>query len=66
MAAIASESLSRGSVDFVESSVLEAIVPTDLDIDIERELNAWTGKAAEDSGSILPFITQRQVLLLGQ
>ncbi|KAI8936547.1 hypothetical protein NX059_006950 [Plenodomus lindquistii] len=56
----------RGSVDFVESSVLEAIVPNNLDVDLEDALSSWDGTTEEESGSILPFLTQRHVLLLDE
>jgi hypothetical protein len=58
------EALPRGSLDFVESSVLEAVVPAESVVDIGAELGAWDG-TAKDGGSILPFIKQRQVLLFG-
>jgi hypothetical protein len=58
------EALPRGSLDFVESSVLEAVVPAESVVDIGEELGAWDG-TAKDGGSILPFIKQRQVLLFG-
>ena len=64
MAAGLAEALPRGSLDFVESSVLEAVVPAESVVDIAEELGAWDG-AAGDDGSILPFIKQRQVLLFG-
>ncbi|CAO2650736.1 Nn.00g020280.m01.CDS01 [Neocucurbitaria sp. VM-36] len=65
MAASPAEALPRGSAEFVESSVLEAVVPANSDIDIENELSAWDGVVEDESGSILPFISQRHVLLLG-
>jgi hypothetical protein len=55
---------SRRSLEFAESSVLEAIVPANSDIDIKNEIDSWDG-AADDNGSILPFLAQRHVLLLG-
>lgn len=55
----------RGSAEFVESSVLEAIVPANSEIDIEKEVQAWTGTVEDESGSSLPSIPQRSVLLLG-
>jgi hypothetical protein len=56
----------RGSVEFAERSVLEAIIPASSDIDIEDELNTWEGTAEDGSGSILPTISQRNLLLLGK
>ncbi|KAH9865535.1 hypothetical protein J1614_009120 [Plenodomus biglobosus] len=60
------EAQPRGSADFVESSVLEAIVPASLDIDIKDALSSWKGTVDEESGSILPFLPQRHVLLLDE
>ncbi|KAF2030096.1 hypothetical protein EK21DRAFT_100667 [Setomelanomma holmii] len=40
----------RGSVEFVESSVLEALAPARSDVDIEEELQAWNGTIEDDSG----------------
>ncbi|KAF1837196.1 hypothetical protein BDW02DRAFT_491843 [Decorospora gaudefroyi] len=62
--AASSEAQARASVEFVESSVLEAVVPSS-DIDIEAELGSWDGPT-EDGGSILPFLSQRHVLLLDE
>jgi hypothetical protein len=56
---------SRSSAEFVESSVLEAIVPSNSEVDIEEELQSWDGAIEDESGSILPFLSQRTVLLLG-
>ena len=64
MAADTAEAQPRTSVDFVESSVLEAVVPAKSEIDIKEAIESWDG-AADDTGSILPFLAQRQVLLLG-
>lgn len=59
------ETRGRGSAEFVESSVLEAIVPASSDIDIEKEVQAWTGTIEDENSSILPSIPQRSLLLLG-
>jgi hypothetical protein len=56
----------RGSGEFVESSVLEAVVPNDSEIDIKDELESWDGSIEDESSSVLPFISQRQVLLFGK
>ncbi|KAL6703192.1 hypothetical protein ACN47E_010121 [Coniothyrium glycines] len=60
------EAQSRPSAEFAESSVLEAIVPARLDVNLEEELTSWQGTLEEDGGSILPFLPQRQVLLLDE
>lgn len=64
MAADTAEAQPRQSLDFVESSVLEAIVPAKSELDIKGEIGSWNG-TADEAGSILPFLPQRQVLLLG-
>jgi hypothetical protein len=56
---------SRSSAEFVESSVLEAIVSANSDINVEEELRSWDGTTDGESGSVLPFLSQRTVLLLG-
>lgn len=66
MAASVIDAQPRGSTEFVESSVLEAIVPASSDIDISHELSSWKGTVEHEGGSILPFLSQRRVLLLGR
>jgi hypothetical protein len=60
------EYVPRRSAEFVESSILEAVVPSDSTIDIEDEIDSWDGLHEEESSSILPSLTQRQVLLFGK
>lgn len=60
------EAQPRGSAEFVESSILEAVIPSDSQFDIEAEISSWDGSNAEESGSVLPFLAQRQVLLFGK
>ena len=45
---------------------MESIVPSRPDIDIEEELRSWNGAIEDETGSILPFLSQRTVLLLGK
>lgn len=66
MASSPGELQHRGSAEFVESSVLEAVVPASSEIDIETELSAWDGTNEHNSGSILPFLYQRNLVLLGK
>ncbi|KAH7397065.1 TRAPP trafficking subunit Trs65-domain-containing protein [Pyrenochaeta sp. MPI-SDFR-AT-0127] len=66
MAASFIEAQPRGSAEFVESSVLEAVVPSSSKIDLENELSSWDGVLKDESGSILPFLLQRHVLLLDE
>jgi len=66
MAAIEPEGPPRGSAEFVETSVLEAIVPAASSIGIEDLLQSWDGSVDDENASILPFISQRQFLLFGK
>jgi hypothetical protein len=59
------EAQPRASIEFVESSILEAVVPSDTAIDIKEELESWDGNVDDEDSSVLPSIPQRQVLLLG-
>lgn len=65
MAANVIEAQPRGSSEFVESSVLEAVVPENLDTDISKALSSWGGAVEHEGDSILPFLVQRHVLFLG-
>jgi hypothetical protein len=66
MAASPTHPQPRGSAEFAEGSVLEAVVPADSFIDIEDEIDSWDGVEEEESSAILPFVPQRQVLLFGK
>lgn len=66
MASSQIESQPRGSAEFVESSVLEAVIPNHSEIDIKDELESWDGSIEDESSSVLPFVSQRQVLLFGK
>ncbi|KAF2996659.1 hypothetical protein E8E13_003755 [Curvularia kusanoi] len=61
-----SEDLPRASLDFAESSVLEAIAPAASKVDIEAAFNSWDGTVEEEGASILPFVKQRNVLLFDE
>lgn len=65
MATSPGEPRARTSAEFVESSVLEAVVPASSDVDLQHDLESWNGEIEDDSGSILPFLAQRSLLLLG-
>lgn len=66
MSASPTEGQPRRSAEFVESSVLEAVVPADSFIDIEDELDSWDGVVEDEGSALLPFVPQRQVLLFGK
>ncbi|KAF3043187.1 hypothetical protein E8E12_007692 [Didymella heteroderae] len=61
-----SEQESRASLDFAESSVLEAIAPAASNVDIEEAFNSWDGTVEDEGASILPFVQQRHVLLFDE
>jgi len=55
----------RASLDFAESSILEAIAPAASNVDIEEAFNSWDGTVEDEGASIWPFMRQRHVLLFG-
>ncbi|KAF2632252.1 hypothetical protein BU25DRAFT_475577 [Macroventuria anomochaeta] len=61
-----SEEQPRASLDFAESSVLEAIAPATSKVDIEEAFNSWDGTVEDEGASILPFVKQRHVLLFDE
>lgn len=62
---MSSEEEPRASLDFAESSILEAIAPAASNVDIEDAFNSWDGTVEDEGASILPFVKQRHVLLFG-
>ena len=58
----------RASAEFVESSILEAVVPSGSHVNLAEQIREWDGtREEEDAGaSLLPFLAQRQVLLFGK
>lgn len=65
MAPAVAEAQPRASAEFVESSILEAVVPSNPEFNVEEELDSWDGAIDDEKGSVLPFLSQRQVLLFG-
>lgn len=57
---------SRGSVDFVQSSIIEAIVPSDPTVNLDTLLREWDGQEDEHEDSLFPFVEQRHFVLLGK
>jgi hypothetical protein len=53
------------SIDLSESAILETVVPTDSDIDLQELFQSWDREFTAEQSSIVPFIEQRQFLLLG-
>jgi len=51
--------------DFLEHAVIEAFAPSDSDLNLQELIENWDGNGASASTSIVPFIEQRQFLLLG-
>lgn len=62
---MSSEEQPRASLEFAESSVLEAVAPATSNVDIEEAFNSWDGTVEDEGASILPFVKQRHVLLFG-
>jgi len=66
MAAAGQEDPARTSSEFVNDTILEAFVPSASQVNLDELLGSWDGDIPEDSNSIVPFIEQRQFLLLGE
>jgi hypothetical protein len=60
------EAHGRTSSDFIDDTILESFVPSASQVNLHELLEAWDGDIPEDSTSIVPFIEQRQFLLLGE
>lgn len=59
------EAQPRGSLEFVESSVLDTIVPLASSLNIEEALNGSVERLDDDKDSPLASIPQRQALFFG-
>jgi len=57
---------SRGSIEFVESSILDTIIPLASDLDIEQALSGSVERLDEGSDSPLASIPQRHGLFFGK
>lgn len=66
MAAAGQETRGRTSSEFVDDTILEAFVPAASSVNVQELLGAWDGEVLEDKNTIVPFIEQRQFLLLGR
>ena len=55
----------ENGADFVGATVVEAFVPTTSDFDLQELLEEWSGEGLEESKSVVPFVEQRQFLMLG-
>ena len=53
-------------IDLADSAILETVVPTDSDIDLQELFQSWDREFTAEATSIVPFIEQRQFLLLGK
>lgn len=60
------EAQPRGSLEFVESSILDMIVPAASDLNIEDALSGSVERLDEGNDSPLAAIPQRQALFFGQ
>ena len=64
--AMASVPRGRGSAEFVESAVLETLVPESTDVDIEHELSELDKLEDDGDASPLSRIAQRRLLYFGE
>jgi hypothetical protein len=60
------ESQPCGSVDFVESSILDIIIPSSITVNIEEALRGSVERLDEGTASPLASIAQRQILFFGR
>lgn len=60
------EARPRGSLEFVESSILDTIVPAASELNIEEALSGSVERLDEGNDSPLASIPQRQSLFFGQ
>jgi len=51
--------------NFLERAVIEAFAPSDSDLNLRELIENWDGNGATASTSIVPFVEQRQFILLG-
>lgn len=56
----------RGSIDFVESSILDTIIPSSTNISIEENLRGSVERLDEGDASPLSAIKQRHSLFFGE
>ncbi len=59
------EARPRGSIEFVESSVLDTIIPLETKLDIEDALSGSVERLDDGRDSPLAAIPQRQALFFG-
>lgn len=60
------ENKSRGSLEFVESSILDTIVPLASELNIEDALSGSVERLDEGKSSPLAAIPQRHALFFGE
>jgi hypothetical protein len=60
------EARPRGSLEFVESSILDAIVPLSSNLNIEEALKGSVERLDEGNDSPLAAIPQRNALFFGK
>ena len=51
--------------EFASNAIIESFVPADSDFDLQALLEHWDGNGSKASASIVPFIEQRQFIVLG-
>jgi len=56
----------RGSLEFVETSVLDTLIPLASDLNIEEVLSGSVERLEDGNDSLLAAILQRQTLFFGE
>ncbi|KAF2842413.1 hypothetical protein M501DRAFT_928027 [Patellaria atrata CBS 101060] len=63
---VATEGTSRGSLEFTENAILEALVPFDTSFDVTSALERFEESSQDSNSSILPSLEQRQILFFDE
>ena len=66
MASTVDEGSVRRSTEFVQTSILEATVPSNENVDLEAQFQAWNKQGAQSDDTLFPFLDQRHFLFLGK
>jgi len=54
------------SDEFLEHAIIETFVPSASEVDLQELIEAWDGEVPKGGSSIVPFVEQRQFILLGK
>jgi hypothetical protein len=56
----------RGSLEFVEDSILDTVIPSSTDLNIEENLGGYVERLEEGTAHPLSSIVQRHTLFFGK